>query len=362
MSHRVHNFSAGPAALPLEILEEAQAELTDFQNSGMSIMEMSHRSKLYDSVHQEATTNIAKLLSFSLEEYSVLWMGGGARTQFALVPMNLLGDSQSADYINTGSWSTYAIKEAKKIGDTNVVYSSEESGHNHVPTNDDFQANAGSRYLHYTSNNTIFGTQFHGEPDTQTNLICDMSSDILSRPVDVSKYGIIYAGAQRNMGPAGVTMVIIKRDLLEQCPENLPEVMNYSKVAAKESMLNTPPVFAIYMVGLVAKHLTKRGGLDSVAKTNEEKAGMLYGAIDNSGGFFKGHAQAQSRSRMNVTFRLPSEELEKTFVAKANSADLIGLKGHRSVGGLRASIYNAVPSASVSALCEFMSDFQKAHG
>ena len=362
MPHRVHNFSAGPAALPLEVLQEAQSELTDFHESGMSIMEMSHRSKLYDSVHQEATTNIAKLLNFSLEEYSILWMGGGARTQFALVPMNLLGDNQKADYIDTGSWSSYAIKEAKKIGETQVVYSSQESGHNHVPSSEGFQANADSRYLHYTSNNTIFGTQFQEEPETQTNLVCDMSSDILSRPVDVSRYGVIYAGAQKNMGPAGVTMVIIRRDLLEQCPENLPEVMNYKKVAAKDSMLNTPPVFSIYMVGLVAKHLTKLGGLGSVAKTNEEKAEKLYSTIDNSNGFYEGHAQTQSRSRMNVTFRLPNEDLEKIFVAEATAADLIGLKGHRSVGGLRASIYNAVPSASVSTLCEFMSHFQKTHG
>ena len=361
MSHRAHNFSAGPAALPLNVLEEAKAELTNFQETGMSIMEMSHRSKDYEQVQQDATENMAQLLDFDLKEYSVLWMGGGARTQFALVPMNLLDGNSFAEYIDTGAWSAYAIKEAKKIGDTRVAYSSENTGYNHVPQNDIFESDANAKYLHYTSNNTIFGTQFQHIPESNSTLICDMSSDILSRPMNVSKFGVIYAGAQKNMGPAGVTMVIIRKDLLEYSSENLPEVMNYAKVSAKGSMLNTPPVFPIYMVGLVAKHLLKLGGLEVMEKTNQRKASHLYTLFADSHGFYKGHARHDSRSNMNVTFRLPNENLEKQFIEAAAKAQLLGLKGHRSVGGLRASIYNAVPEESVNALVEFMINFQKSN-
>ena len=359
MSDRAHNFSAGPAALPLEVLEEAKTELTNFQATGMSVMEMSHRSKNYEQVQQDATENIAKLLNIDLNTYDILWMGGGARTQFALVPMNLLGSDSFAEYINTGSWSTYAIKEAKKVGETRVVYNSETNGHNHVPQNGTFESDANAKYLHYTSNNTIFGTQFQHVPKSNSTLICDMSSDILSRPINVSEFGVIYAGAQKNMGPAGVTMVIIRKDLLECSSENLPEVMNYSKVSAKGSMLNTPPVFPIYMVGLVAKHLLKLGGLEVMEKINTRKASRLYDFFGGSNGFYQGHARDDSRSKMNVTFRLPNEDLEKQFVEEATQEQLLGLKGHRSVGGLRASIYNAVPEESVNALVEFMLHFQQ---
>ena len=362
MSHRAHNFSAGPAALPLDVLKQAQSELVNFKECGMSIMEMSHRSKAYETVHQEATANIAKLLDFSLEDYSVLWMGGGARTQFALIPMNFLKKGQFAEYINTGTWSTGAIKEAKKIGDAREIYSSGEDEFNHVPQNNAFQSDQKTTYLHYTSNNTIFGTQFHQTPECHTDLICDMSSDILSRPINVSDFGMIYAGAQKNMGPAGVTMVIIRRDLLEYSSENLPEVMNYAKVSAKDSLLNTPPVFPIYMVGLVAKYLLDLGGLDAIEKINQEKANLLYNLIDESNGFYKGHAKTDSRSNMNVTFRLPNNALEKIFVEQATAQDFLGLKGHRSVGGLRASIYNSVPINSVNALGEFMEEFHISHG
>ncbi len=358
---RAHNFSAGPAALPVAVLEQAQQDLVDFRGAGMSLMEMSHRGAIYGEIHNAAIADLRALLSIP-EGHRVLFMGGGARSQFAIVPMNLLGDGEAA-YINTGTWSTGALQEARKFGRAAELWTGAESTFDRVPSDGECTPAEGAAYLHYTSNNTIYGTQFASPPDPAgAPLICDMSSDILSRKVDVSRFGLIYAGAQKNMGPAGVTLVIVREDLLDRCGDHLPEVMHYRKVAAKNSMLNTPPTFPIYMVGLVARHLLERGGLDATSATNDHKAELLYRTIDESAGFWRGHARPKSRSRMNVTFRLPTPELDALFVAEATEAGLSGLKGHRSVGGLRASIYNAVPLASVRALVDFMGAFKARHG
>ncbi len=362
MSQRVHNFGAGPATLPLDVLQRVQADLLDFESTGMSILEMSHRSKVYDRVHQEAMSGIKALLGAG-DDYEVLFMGGGARTQFALVPMNLRPSGTSADYWTTGNWSRLAIAEARKVGEAREPWSSEETGHDRVPQAGEVEVDPAAAYLHYTSNNTVAGTQYHYVPDAgDVPLVCDMSSDIFSRPVDLKPFGLIYAGAQKNLGPAGVTVVIVRRDLWERSPASLPDTMSYAKMAAKASLLNTPPVFAIYVAGLVVKKLLAGGGLGAVEAHNQSKAATLYGAIDASEGFYRGHAQAASRSLMNVTFRLNQQDLEPGFIAEAAEAGLVGLKGHRSVGGIRASIYNAMSSESVSALVDFMSDFQSRHG
>ena len=361
MIKRIHNFSAGPGALPQPVLEQIQEELVDFRGEGMSIMEMSHRGKVVDTMYHETVEDLRTLIGIN-DDYDLIFMGGGARTQFALVPMNLLSKDSHAEYLVTGTWSEGALNDAKKLGDARTLYDSKESGHNHVPTHSQYTADPKAAYLHYTSNNTIFGTQFHDVPQTHAPLVCDMSSDILSHPFDVSKYGLIYAGAQKNMGPAGVTLLIIRKDLLERSSESLPEMFSFAKIAAKSSMLNTPPVFPIYVVGLVAKYLLKTGGLPAMGKQNETKSKRLYDAIDNSQGFYTPHAQPTSRSHMNVTFRLPNEELEAIFVKEAQGRDLSGLKGHRSVGGIRASLYNAVLPESVDALLSFMEEFRAKHG
>ena len=357
MTNRVHNFSAGPGALPLPVLEQAQQDLVDFKGSGLSLMESSHRWPMYDEVHNQCISDISNLLGLS-DDYQVVFMGGGARAQFALVPMNLLGDGTAA-YVTTGRWAEGGYSEACKIGKAVEIYNSGESGHNHVPQAGELNVPRDSAYLHYTSNNTIYGTQFRHIPETgDTPLICDMSSDILSRPIDASRFALIYAGAQKNMGPSGVTCVIIRKDMLERCPAGIPETFSYKNMAGKNSLLNTPPVFPIYMVGLVARHLLGLGGLEAVAAINDRKADLLYSTIDNSSGFFRGHARRDSRSCMNVTFTLPTNELEAAFVAESEEAGMRGLKGHRSVGGLRASIYNGVPLAAVEALVALMKDFQ----
>ena len=357
---RKFNFSAGPSALPLEVLEQVQAELVDFRGAGMSIMEMSHRGAVYDQVHNEAVADLKELLGVG-DSHDLLFMGGGANTQFFAVPMNLLGDGVGS-YLTTGRWSESAIKAATRLGNTEELYSSAETGHDRTPKTGDFKLNPGAAYLHYTSNNTVAGTQYASVPESgDVPLVCDMSSDILSGPIDASKFGVIYAGAQKNLGPAGVTLAVVRKDLQERSPDTVPDALHYKKMADKNSLLNTPPVFAIYVAGLVAKHL-KKIGLQTVAEQNAKKAALLYNTIDGSGGFFRGHAQEDSRSKMNVTFRLPTEDLEKTFVAESKAADLDGLKGHRSVGGLRASIYNAVPLAAVEALVDFMKEFQRKNG
>lgn len=360
MSKRAFNFSPGPSALPTEVLERAQAELLDYQGTGMSIMEMSHRSPAYEAVHDGAIANLRRLMGISAD-YDVLFMGGGARTQFALVPYNLGLEGRASEYIVTGTWSEGALGEAQKLGDARAVWSGADGGYRHVPRDDEVQASDDAAYLHYTSNNTIYGTQFPGIPQvSKAPLVCDMSSDILSRPVDVSRFGLIYAGAQKNMGPSGVTVVILRRDLLERVPDGIPELWSYAKIAAKNSLLNTPPTFPIYLIQLVTEWLLERGGLVATAERNEEKARRLYDAID--GEFYRPHADAESRSRMNVTFRLPSEALEARFVAACTERGLLSVKGHRSVGGIRASIYNAVPLEAVDALVAEMVDFRARNG
>ena len=358
---RIFNFSAGPAVLPVPVLEEAQRELLNYQGTGMSVLEMSHRSKPFDAIIKQAEADLRELLSIP-DTYKVLFLQGGASLQFSMVPMNLLPAEGSADYIVTGAWSQAAVKEAKKVGRVNIAASTESESFKRVPTQEELQLDPSAAYVHFTSNNTIFGTQFRTEPETgEVPLVCDASSDILSRRLDVAKYGVIYSGAQKNMGPAGVTMVIIREDLISGRPEGLPTMLDYAIHASKESLYNTPPSFAIYIVGLVAKWLKGLGGLEAMERQNEEKGALLYDAIDATE-FYTGHAERESRSLMNVTFRLPSEELEKRFASEATAAGLDGLKGHRSVGGLRASIYNAFPVDGVRALVEFMKEFERTSG
>lgn len=357
---RVYNFSAGPAILPEEVLKQAQAELLDFNESGMSIMEMSHRGKEYSAVHQEAKENLRKLLNIP-DNYSVLFMTGGASTQFSLIPMNLLGEGQTADYVNAGSWGTKAVKAAKKLGGTiNVLSDVSKDIPTCMPATDSLQFTEGAAYVHVTSNETISGAQMKDFPKTDAPLIADMSSDILSRPLDISRFGMIYAGAQKNLAPAGVTLVIIRNDLAEKSPEALPDLFRYQHVLENDSLSNTAPTFPIYMIMLVTRWLLEKGGLEGMQKQNREKAAKLYSAIDASD-FYKGTAVTEFRSPMNVTFRLPDEELEAKFVAEAAAKNMTSLKGHRSVGGIRASIYNAFPVEGVDVLVDFMKEFEAAN-
>jgi phosphoserine aminotransferase len=360
-ANRIYNFNAGPAALPQSVLEEIQASFLDFKGSGMSITEVSHRSKWFDDVINDAVERIKRLLGLD-DGFHVLFLQGGASMQFCMVPMNFLAGDASADYVNTGTWSTKAIKEAEIQGKrTKVVASSEDRNFSYIPENISFSRDA--VYAHITSNNTIKGTQWAEFPDTGgVPLIADMSSDILSRPFDAGRFGMFYAGAQKNMGPAGVCVVVIRDDFLNMCPDDLPAMLKYTTFAAKNSMFNTPPCFAVYTVQLVLKWLEESiGGLEKMQEINLNKAGLLYKTIDESN-FYRGTAERESRSMMNVTFRLPSEELEKAFVQEALENRMGGLKGHRSVGGCRASIYNPTPLAAVETLCEFMRDFERRNG
>lgn len=362
MSERIFNFSAGPATLPFEVLQEAQAELLNFQNTGMSILEISHRSKAYEAVNQEAEANMKELLGLG-DNYRVLFLQGGASTQFAMVPMNFLAKDRTADYIMTGAWSEKALKEAKLFGNTHIAASTAEGNYKRIPALEEIQLSENPAYVHVTSNNTIFGTQWQQFPDFgDVPLIADMSSDMLCKPFDASKFALIYAGAQKNLGPSGVTVVVIRQDLLENNPKNIPTMLRYETHSKNDSLYNTPPSFSVYIVNLVLRWLKANGGLAGAETRNKEKAALIYDTIDNSGGFYRGHADADSRSTMNVTFRLPSEELEKEFAAQATAAGLNGLKGHRSVGGLRASIYNAMPKAGCQALKDFMLEFQRKNG
>lgn len=361
MTNRIHNFNAGPSALPLPVLEEIKNEFLDFKGSGMSITEISHRSAAFDEVITTAVERVKRLLILG-DDYEVLFLQGGASMQFCMIPMNLGIPGKPVDYINTGTWSTKAIKEAQIQGlETRVLASSEDKNFSYIPY--DVKIDGNASYLHFTSNNTIKGTQWAEYPDGNGSpLVCDMSSDFLSRPVDVKPFGMIYAGAQKNIGPSGAAMVIVRKDMLERTPENIPTFLKYTTFADKNSMFNTPPCFVIYTISLVLKWIEETiGGLENMEKRNTEKADTLYGFIDNSD-FFRGTAKNDSRSKMNVTFRLPSEELEKKFVAEASKAELGGLKGHRSVGGCRASIYNATSIDSVKALVKIMSDFEKKEG
>jgi phosphoserine aminotransferase len=363
MKKHVHNFNAGPSVLPKPVLKEAQAELLDYHGLGMSIMEMSHRSQQFSEMISEAEANLRQLMDIP-ENYKTPFLQGGASLQFSMAPMNLIPPGGSADYIINGTWGQKAIKEAQKFGVTRVAASTADFNFDRLPAPKDLDCDPQASYVHFTSNETIQGVQWPDVPNTPAGVpvVCDMSSDILSRPLDVAKYGLIFAGAQKNAGPSGVTLVIIREDLLERVPDNVGSLINYRLLAEKNSLFNTPPSFAIYMVGLVLRWLVDLGGLPAIAEINKKKAGLLYQAIDDSGGFYRGHAQPQDRSLMNVTFTMESAELEKAFVTEALEQGMVGLKGHRSVGGLRASIYNACPLESVETLVDFMADFQARHG
>ncbi len=360
-SERIYNFSAGPAILPLPVLEQAQAELLALPNVGMSVMEISHRSKAFDEIINRATANIKNLLGLS-DDYHVLFLQGGASLQFSMIPMNFLAPDKSADYLLTGSWGKKAIKEAKKTGNVNLACSTQEEGFKRVPKQDELNLDGNAVYCHFTTNETIEGVQWQTEPDAgQVPLVADASSDILSRPIDVKKYGMIYAGAQKNLGPSGVTVVIVRDDLLKLIPDNLHTMLDYRTHVENKSLYNTPNTWGIYIIDLVCQWIESKGSLKGIQKQNEDKANMLYDAIDATE-FYRGHAEKDSRSRMNPTFRLPSEDLEKQFIKESEAEGLNGLKGHRSVGGLRASIYNAFPPEGVKKLVEFMREFERKNG
>ena len=358
---RIFNFSAGPAVLPVEVLEEAQRDLLSLPGVGMSILEISHRSKAFDEVIEGCEADLRALANIPAN-YHVLFLQGGASLQFSMVPMNLLPPGGSADYIVTGSWSQKAVKEAKRVGTVKIAGSTESENFARVPKQSELTLDANAAYAHITTNNTIFGTEWQSLPDVGgVPLVADTSSDMCSRPLDVSKYGLIYAGAQKNLGPSGLTLVIVRDDLARRGPTSLPTMLQYGVHVENKSMYNTPPVFGVYIMRLVLRWLIKEGGLAAIEKKNVRKAEKLYAEIDRTG-FYRGHAHKDSRSLMNVTFRLPSEELEKKFVKDSTAAGLDGLKGHRSVGGLRASIYNAFPEAGVDALVSFMQEFERTNG
>jgi phosphoserine aminotransferase len=361
MTERVFNFSPGPAVMPLPVLEQIQREMIALPGVGMSVLEVSHRSKAFDAILAEAESLIRKLLAVP-KNYRIIFLQGGAHLQFTMVAVNFLRDSgKTADYIVTGAWGSGALKEAQKQGETRVVWDGKDDNYSYMPKWSELKLNPDAAYVHMTSNETIQGIQFRGEPDTGTvPLICDSSSDFLSRPIAVDRYGLIYACAQKNAGIAGVTMAIIRDDLIERVPKNLSGMLDYANFVKNDSRPNTPPVFAVYAFMLVGRWLKNEiGGLAKMAELNERKAKLLYDVLDTTGGFYKPHARPDSRSRMNVTFRLPSEELEASFLQEAKKLQLYDLKGHRSVGGIRASIYNAMPNAGVERLAQFMRDFAK---
>ncbi|PIE59270.1 MAG: 3-phosphoserine/phosphohydroxythreonine aminotransferase [Desulfobulbus propionicus] len=360
MPERIYNFSPGPATLPYSVLQEAARDIVNFADKGIGLIELSHRSKEFIAVTEEAETLIRELLSVP-DNYKVLFLQGGASSQFFMVPMNLLGSGKKATYLNTGTWSKKAIKEARLFGDIEVAYSSEELTFSRVPADDEYTVSQESEYLYFVSNNTIYGTQFPEFPEKDTMLVADMSSDIFSRPVDISRFGIIFAGAQKNIGPSGVTLVIIREDLLDRVKETVPTMLQYKTHADKGSMFNTPPCFPIYCVNRVMHWLKNLGGIPAIQAVNEEKAALLYGAIDATD-FYTGHAEPSSRSLMNVSFNLPTPELETRFIAEAAEIGLDGLKGHRSIGGCRASIYNAFPKEGVEKLVTFMAEFASQNG
>jgi phosphoserine aminotransferase len=362
MGNRAYNFNAGPAALPLEVLQKAQEELVEYQGIGMSIMEISHRSAQYEKVNEETQQLLKELFSIP-SGYQVQFLQGGASTQFAMIPMNFLKPGKVGSYVHTGAWAEKAIKEAQLFGETAIAASSEADNFMKIPDLSEIQIAPNAAYLHLTSNETIGGTQFQSYPDTgNVPLIVDMSSDILCRPVDISKFSMIYAGAQKNLGPSGVTVAIIKEDMLQDLPKNIPTMLRYDIHAKNNSLYNTPPVYSVYMVNLVLKWIKEHGGLTAMEQKNRKKTDLIYNAIDQSGGFYRGPVDKGSRSIMNITFRLQNEELEKKFVKESEQNGFVGLKGHRSVGGLRASTYNAVPYESCKALADFMADFQQKNG
>jgi phosphoserine aminotransferase len=361
MTDRVFNFAAGPAVLPAPVLEEAQRDLIAFPDTGMSVLEMSHRSKKIEGIMEAAESDIRQLAGIP-DNYRVLFLQGGASLQFSMAPMNLLGDHDHAGHVVTGHFAKLALEEARAVGEIKVAATTEPEGFVRIPSQDELELDPGAAYLHLTTNNTIFGTEWRVEPETgEVPLAADASSNLFSKPIDVAKYGLIYAGAQKNLGAAGVTLVIIREDLLARSPSSLPAMLNYNTHVKGASAYNTPPVFAVYILGLVAKWLKAQGGLDAMARLNRDKAETLYQVIDASE-FFSGHALPDHRSRMNVTFRLPDQEAEELFVSEAASEGFAELKGHRSVGGIRASIYNAFPVEGVQALASFMKEFERTHG
>jgi phosphoserine aminotransferase len=362
--HRIHNFAAGPAVLPVSVLEEIQRDLVSLPGVGMSVLEISHRSKTFEAILAQAEADIRTLANIP-STYRVLFLQGGASLQFSMVPMNLLLPGMTADYIDGGSWADKAVKEAKKVGTVNVAASTKGEGYARIPRDAELTLTPGAAYVHMTSNNTIEGTEYKQLPAVGNSpLVSDTSSDMFSRPIDVSRHALIYAGAQKNMGPSGVTVVIIRDDLVARSAERkatLPTMLSYAVHAENNSLYNTPSTFGVYALGLVMKWLVANGGLGAMAKANERKAGKLYAEIDRTG-FYRGTARKEDRSLMNVTFRLATEDLEKLFVKESTAAGLDGLKGHRSVGGMRASIYNAFPEEGVDALVAFMKDFERRQG
>jgi len=360
MVNRVHNFNAGPAVLPLEVLQEVQAELIDYKGKGLSVMEMSHRSKDYMEIILDARNRAKKLMNLG-DDYEALYLQGGASTQFLMIPMNFCPEGKVANYINTGEWATKAIKEAKKINKkVHVSASSEDKNFGYIPKS--FTISENPAYLHITTNNTIYGTEYHEIPEVPADipLVADMSSNFYSRPMDFSRFSLIYGGAQKNIGPAGATLVILKKEFMEKAEKGMPSMMDYNLHASKDSMYNTPSAFTIYVIGKVLKWLDDRGGLEAMEKYNIEKAKYIYDVFDESD-FFKGTVVPEDRSRMNVPFRLPNEDMEKKFIAEASAKGMIGLKGHASVGGCRASIYNSLPMKAVQDLAQFMREFEKAN-
>lgn len=356
MVDRIYNFSPGPATLPVEVLQQAAKDIVNFKDTGIGLIEMSHRSPEFMAVAADTESLLRELLEIP-DNYKVLFLQGGASSQFFMIPMNLLQKGQKATYLNTGTWAKKAIKEARIFGDIDVAYSSEEQTFNRVPTPEEYTVDPSSKYLYFVSNNTIYGTQFPAFPESDSLLISDMSSDILSRKIDVSKFAMIFAGAQKNMGPSGVTIVIIRDDLLQETPDDIPTMLSYKTHADKGSMFNTPPCFAIYAVGEVLKWLKRKGGVEAIEALNIEKAGLVYDCIDATK-YYRGHAEKASRSLMNISFNLPNAELEAKFIAEAAAIGLNGLKGHRSIGGCRASIYNAFPREGVLKLVAFMKEFE----
>lgn len=360
MENRIYNFNPGPAVLPLEVLQEAQAEMLNFQKTGMSILEISHRSPAYDEVHNQTIATLKELMGLD-DDYDVLFIQGGASLQFDMIPLNFQ-QGKVGNYILSGSFAKKAWQEGALIGKAHIAASSEAADFTYIPPQDDIKLSKDAAYLHVCYNNTIYGTEYHYIPDTgNIPLIADMSSDMLSRPLDFKRFSMIYAGVQKNLGPAGMALVVIKKSLLSTIPDGLPAMLDYNTFAKKNSLYNTPPAFNIYMVGKVVSWIKAQGGLTAMAERNKAKAALLYDAIDNSNGFYRGHARPDSRSFMNVTFRLPNEDLEKKFVAKAKEYKIGGVKGHRSVGGMRASIYNAMPLSGAQALADFMEKFRKAN-
>jgi len=357
---RIHNFNAGPAALPLPVLQRAQAELLEYGGQGMSVMEMSHRSKAFDAIVNGAIANIKQLMGIS-DDYQVLFLQGGASLQFATIPMNLRRPGETADFVDTGSWASKAIKEAKLQGETKVIWSGKAENYVRAPRPDELTFTPGAAYVHICSNETIGGVRYADFPQTDAPLIADMSSEIMSRVIDVNRFGMIYAGAQKNIGPSGLALVIMRKELIARTPDTVPVMLRYDTHANENSLYNTPNTWGIYFVKLVTDYMLEQGGVAAIQQKNEAKAAALYAVLDSSD-FWKPHAAKDSRSIMNVTWRLPSEELEAQFVAESKKANMEGLKGHRSVGGLRASIYNAVSMEDVQALIDFMQEFERKNG